>query len=498
MSKKVIIVGGGHNGMVCALQLAQGGRHVTIVEAHDGLGGLCRGDEFAPGFTSPGALHDDGLMPGALIDALGLDVERTSGPRAEYSPAPGGEGVLLDADPARSKAGEDAKAWAEHRAFMERVGGFLRGVMEHSPPPLSPKGAGDLLNLGGKGLKLRRLGKKDMIELIRVLPMAAGDYVKERFSSERVRALVGGPGCIGTFLGPWSAGSAATMLLREACRGPGVIGGARAIGLALEDKLSGVEVKTAARVTRVVTEQGAVTGVELDGGEVLKADEVVLACDPKHGLLDLLDPFELPLKVSEQVVNIRARGTITKIDLALDADLPFPEGVTRAFVAHELDDVERAFDAVKYQRLPERPFLDVYLASREDKTLAPEGKHVVSVLASFTPYDVEGGWTDEARDQILHNTLAVLDEVAPGVLDNVLHSRVLGPPDIERELHVTGGCLHHVEHSLDQLLFMRPGPKLAEYKTPVGGLFLGSSGTHPGGGVRGLNGALCARAILKG
>ena len=481
---KTIVVGGGHNGLVCALLLARAGRQVTVVERAGALGGLCRSTTFE-GHQDAGALHDEGFFPEDLARALDLQLEYAGNFDAD------GRGLRTD-EP--KSFGEDRAALEEHTRLMQKAAPLLKKIMSEEPPSISPKSLADFTELLTRGLALRRLGKRDMVELMRAVPMASADYAKERFQGERARALIAGPACVSTFLGPWSAGSGAAMLLRSTCRGRRIKGGGRALVRALEAHAKDLDVKTGQEVTEVLVERQRVKGVALANGDTLSADEVVLTCDPKRGLLELVDPFELPIETAEEMRVVRARGTTAKIDLALESDLDLDKQLTRVFIADDTDHVERAFDAVKYERLPERPYLDVYLASRESDDL---GGHVVSVLASFVPYNLEGGWTDDARERLLANCLSVLDDVAPKTSSRVRASRVLAPPDIESSYGVTGGHLHHVEHSLDQLLFMRPSARLARFESPIAGLFLGGAGAHPGGGIRGLPGALAARAVRR-
>jgi phytoene dehydrogenase-like protein len=228
----------------------------------------------------------------------------------------------------------------------------------------------------------------------------------------------------------------------------------------------------------------------------------VASCNPKHALLDLVGPGTLPLDVEEQVASVRARGTTAKVNLALDGQINFREREgerhARAVVSDHVDDIERAFDAAKYRACSERPHLEVSVPSVDDPSLAPAGKDVVSILAHAAPYNLKGGWTSEARARFGDAVVEALERVAPGTRDRIVAREVMTPVDLEDQYGLTGGHIHHGEHALDQLLFMRPTPKLARYKTPIEGLYLGGSGSHPSGGVTCQPGALAAEAILKG
>jgi phytoene dehydrogenase-like protein len=497
-----IVIGAGHNGLVCAALLAHAGKKVTVVERMEQPGGLSARSTFGPddGYTVPGLFHETGLLRRALVSALGLvghglqrhvEAEPILAASAEH------KGVLLHRDAAKSRAELDAlekgdgAGYVQWRAFIDRVAPFVRNVLDQRPPPMSPSSMSELMSLGKAGLALRRLGKDDMIELMRVAPMCAADWLNEQFSTPLLPAALSSPAIQGTWYGPWSAGTAANLLVHESTCGPGIRGGGSKLIDALVKALAakGGSIKTSSPVTQILVEKGRATGVELEGGEQLKASVVACACDPKTALLDL-------------VPVVRSRGTTAKVHLALDGELVFNgragERISRAAVGAHVDDLERAADAIKYGEMSERPHLDVWVPSVEDASCAPDGKDVVSLTVSFAPHGLKGGWTDAARDLLAERALAVLEEVAPGTGDKIIEREVLAPPDIEERYGMKGGHIHHVEHALDQLLFMRPAAAVAHYATPIGGLFLCGSGSHPGGGVSGQPGALAARTILKG
>jgi phytoene dehydrogenase-like protein len=343
-----------------------------------------------------------------------------------------------------------------------------------------------------------------MLELLRVAPMCAADWLQEEFSHALPAAALAAPALAGSYLGPRAPGSAASLLLHECVRGPGVRGGPAALARALCGAFAaaGGELRLDAEVLRISIERGAVRGVELADGSRLDSRVVVATCDPKRALLELVAPGALPLRVEEQIRALRMRGTTAKVHLALDGRLAFRdrpgERHARAVVADDLDEVERAFDAAKYRALPERPHLDVCVPSVSEPSLAPEGKDVVSILAHGAPRDLEGGWNDAARARLGDAVVDALERVAPGTKERILAREVLSPADIEARFGLTGGHIHHGEHALDQLLFMRPALALARYRTPIAGLYLGGSGSHPGGGVTCRPGALTARAVLEG
>jgi phytoene dehydrogenase-like protein len=506
-----IVIGAGHNGLIAALYLARAGRKVTVVEARSEVGGLCAASALHPGYTVPGLLHDTSGVRREVAAELGLsrfglafEAEAPSVLAAHSQH----RGVVLHADAARSRDElellhkGDGDAYLLWRGFLSRIRGFVSGLLDQRPPPLRPRSLAEMWTLGKQGLALRRLGNSDMLELLRVAPMCAADWLQESFSDPLLPAALAGPGLTGAFLGPRAPGSAASLLLTECVRGPEVKGGAAALIEALRQAFvaAGGQIRLEAQVARILVDRGAVSGVQFADGSSLDARLLVATCDPKRALLELLEPGLLPLAVEEQIASVRMRGTTAKVNLALDGRLSFRgregERHARAFVADDLDEIERAFDAAKYRVCSERPHLDVCVPSALDASLAPDGKDVVSILAHCAPHDLAGGWSSEARERFGDSVIDALERVAPGTKERIVAREILSPSDIERRFGLTGGHIHHGEHALDQLLFMRPTPGLAHYATPIGGLYLGGSGSHPGGGVTCRPGALAAQAIL--
>ncbi len=508
MSFDVCVIGGGHNGLTAAGRLALAGRKVVLLERRQVLGGLAAKREFHPGFTAPGILHDTEQVRPEIVDGLGLaqhGLQMVSGDVPVLAAAHEGPGLMVHRDPDKSSEleGVDKDAYNAWRTFLGRVRGFMDGVMNAPPPSITASSTSELFDIGMRGLALRRLGKSDMTELLRVLPMCAQDWLQESFTDQRLMALLATPAVLGTFMGPRSAGSAANLLLGECtARTGGVIGGPGALVDALEKacERAGVAVRTGATVAKICVESGKAVGVELAGGERIDAKTVLATVDPKLAMLGMVPPTALPMRIEDQFDAIRVRGTAAKMHLALSEPLEVQgrkgQLVERLRTAACLDDLERAFDAVKYREMSEHPVLDVRVPTVSSPALAPAGQHVVSILVGFAPRRHTGGWSDEKRAFLGHRILDALAKVCPGVRDKIVGSEVLSPRDIEKETGSTGGHIHHGEHALDQLLMMRPAPCAAQYATPIGGLYLGSSGCHPGGGVTCAPGALAAGAIL--
>ena len=508
-----IVIGAGHNGLVAALHLARAGRKVTLVERRSDVGGLCAATGLHPGYTVPGLLHDTTGVRRNVVAALGLSrfgLDFEAEAPAVLAAHSAHRGVVLHAEGGRSRDElealhkGDGDSYARWRGFLSRVRGFVSGVLNRRPPPLRPRSLPELWSIGRTGLALKRLGNADMLELLRVAPMCAADWLQEYFSDALLPAALAGPAVAGAFLGPRAAGSAANLLLYECVRGPELRGGPAALSESLRKafEAAGGQIRLEAEVARILVDRGAVSGVRLADGQSLEASLVVAACDPKRALLGLIEPGVLPLEVEEQIGVVRMRGTTAKVNLALDGQLTFRgrqgERHPRAFVADDLDDIERALDAAKYRVCSERPHLDVSVPSVGNASLAPEGKDVVSILAHCAPHDLAGGWSAEASARFADAVIEALERVAPGTKDRIVAREVLNPSDLEARYGLTGGHVYHGEHALDQLLFMRPAPALARYATPIRGLYLGGSGSHPGGGVTCQPGALAAQAVLAG
>jgi phytoene dehydrogenase-like protein len=293
------------------------------------------------------------------------------------------------------------------------------------------------------------------------------------------------------------------LLLRECAGGETLAGGPPALIAALTAaaRAAGAELRTGAEVKRIRLDKGKISGVTLASGETIDAPAVLSSADPKRTMLKLLQPGALPLSIEDEFRRLRSRGTAAKVHLALSGPLEIAGSSGRQDEAIRIggghvDDLERAFDAIKYRRFSEHPHLEIRVPTVADPSLAPAGHHVVSILASFAPYALDGGWTDEARERFGDAVIAVLEQHAPNVRQKIVAREILTPADLETRFALSGGQLHHGEIALDQLLMMRPTPSAPRYQTVVPGLFLGGSGSHPGGGVRPTAGMLAAEAVL--
>ncbi len=512
MSFDAIVLGAGQNGLAAAARLGAAGKRVLVLEQRAAPGGLCGAEELHPGYTVPGVLHDEGLLAPEIARRLGLERHGLTfnATPPVYLAEAGGRGILLHRDPRAAqdelaaRSPHDAAAYGRYRAFFARVTPLLAGVLTAPPPPLSPS-AGDLLRLAGHGLRALKLGRKETTELARVAPMCVADFLNEQFETPLLVEGLAAPAVAATFAGPWSSGTNTNLLLHECGPGTAIRGGPPALiaALAAAARAGGAELRTGARVARIRITAGRVTGVELVSGEAIEAPVVVATCDPKQAFLKLVAPGALPISIEEEFRRLRCRGTAAKVHLALSGPLELAARPGQSYESIRIggghvDELERAFDAVKYRRFSARPHLEVRVPTVAEPALAPPGHHVVSILVSFAPYDLEGGWTEAQREALAEAVLAVLEQHAPGVRQKIVAQQVLTPPDLEERYGLTGGQLHHGEPALDQLLFLRPTPSAARYKTALPGLFLGGSGSHPGGGVNPAPGLLAAEAVLAG
>ena len=521
--KRVAVIGGGHNGLVAAALMAKAGLKPLVLERRDVVGGAAVTEEFHPGFRISSVAHTATLRA-SVVEELGLAGRglQTIHPEPRlFAPLPDGRSVRLWGNPERS-AGDihrlsprDAERYPEFHRTLGGLAGLLGRALPLTPPDVDRPGGGDLLSFAGLGLALRRLPRKDAQGLLRWGPMAVADFAAEWFETEILRAVVCARGIRGAFAGPWSAGTTANLLLQAAGDGGNgagssvmVRGGLGALTQALAEaaRAQGAEVRTGAAVQRIVVRDGRAAGVVLEDGQEIAADAVVSGADPQRTFLGLVDPALLDPDDLQRFRNYRQQGTVSKVNLALSA-LPGFAAVKgedagallsgRIHIGPGVDDLERAFDDAKYGGLSRRPWLDATIPSLADPSLAPAGRHVMSIYVQYTPYRLrEGDWRAR-RDEVGDAALALLEEYAPGIGRLVLARQVLTPLDLEETYGLTGGHPFHGEHSLDQLFATRPLLGWARYRASIPGLYLCGAGTHPGGGVTGGPGANAAREVVK-
>ncbi|MDJ0841064.1 MAG: NAD(P)/FAD-dependent oxidoreductase [Acidobacteriota bacterium] len=508
MSYDTIVIGGGHNGLAAATVLAKKGRKVLVLEARSVLGGLAAAHEFHPGYRSPGILWDTTRVSDVLIKALDLNshgLTRDTEKPSVFIPDKE-KGFYLHGDVDKTAAElaaisqPDAEAWRDLNGFLGRVGGVLNSLLHDLPTGVEDLSFGDFWGLARKGLALRRLGKADMLEVMRIALLATKEFLDESFETDRIKGAIATPAHLCSTTGPYSPGTNLNLLL-HLCAGAGVVGGAPALAGALESaaKSAGVELRTGARVSRIRFQDQRVTGVALDGGEEIDARLVLATCDPKQALLQMVDPFLLNMKLDHGITKYRARGTSARINLALDTPLTFAcrpnEQPSYARIVEGIDQLEKAFDPIKYRTFAKEPTLEIHVPSVNDATYAHGNGASAAILAHFVPYDLEGGWTDAKREELGDAVTAMLKRYAPDIEGHITAREVLTPKDLEDNYGLTHGHLHHGEHAIDQMV-VRPTLETTGYRTPLQGLWLGGSGCRPGGGLTGLPGLLAARTML--
>jgi phytoene dehydrogenase-like protein len=524
LGQRVVLIGGGHNALITAFYLAKGGFKPLVLERREMVGGGAITEEFHPGFRASTLAHTLGPLRADV--ALDLQLEKFEyevvhpDPRV-FAPASDGKALLFYNDAVKTAAGianfssKDAAKYAQFAHSLEETAGFFAQLASITPPAIDKPTPEDLWNLLKMGRDVRSLGKTGIFDLLRWGPMAVADFVAEFFETELLRAVIAARGIFGTALGPWSAGSTAVLLLRAAADahpvGPAAFprGGLGAFTRALAEsaKLAGAEIRTDAEVQHIRIKDGTVAGVVLSDGEEIAVEAVVSGADPKRTFFNLVDASQLDPTFANRLKNFRANGTVAKVNFALGG-LPIFSALDatesslkslagRIHIGPEIDYLERAFDASKYGDFSKAPWLDVTIPTILDSSLAPDGKHVLSAYVQFAPYKLrEGNW-DARRLDLGHTVAKTLAAYAPNLPDLIEYMQVITPKDLETSYGFTGGHIFHGELALDQLFTMRPVLDWARYKTPIRGLFLCGSGTHPGNGLTGASGANAAREIIR-
>ncbi len=514
-----VIVGGGHNGLVAAFYLARAGFNPIVLERRSVIGGCVVTGEVGPGYRCPTLAHTAGALRSSIVRDMQLArrIEFVEADLRVIALSPDGPALRLfrdrapTADAMRSVSDADAVRYGAFCDVLEKLGRFLAPLLEQTPPSISEPGRAELWDLLKTGRRFRALGRTDGHRLLRWMPMAVADLVSEFFSNELVRATIASRGIFGTAAGPWSAGTGATLLLHAAIdplpagAARTVKGGPGALTKAMADaaREAGAELRVGADVSQIIVRDGAAVGVVLAEGTEIRATAIVANVDPKRTFLQLVEPAELDPGFLVKIRNYRCPGTVAKVNLALNA-LPTFNGVTpedlagRIHIGPTIDYLERAFDCSKYGEVSPEPYLEVAIPSLNDPSLAPPGRHVMSVYVQYAPYRLANGedW-NRRRADLGKLVVAALERYAPGLSATIEHRQVITPWDLEQEFGLTGGQIFHGEPALDQLFTMRPVLGWAKYRTPIRNLYLCGAGTHPGGGITGGPGQNAAREILK-
>ncbi|HEY2906948.1 MAG TPA: NAD(P)/FAD-dependent oxidoreductase, partial [Vicinamibacterales bacterium] len=439
--RDVIIIGGGHNGLVAATFLAKAGLRPLVLERSERVGGCAITSEIAPGFRCPTLAHAAAIDP-AIVRALGLEERglQIVKPAVDAcAPTLDNRALVLWSDPARAAESirafspADAEQYPRFLQSVASISGVLRAIANAPAPSLDSTNAADLFELLKTGRKFRGLGRQDAYRLLRWMPMAVADLVGEWFESEPLRATVASGGVLGSFLGPWSAGSAAILLMLGATTGHPVAsgwfarGGVGSIGDALQDaaKTAGAEIRCRADVAQIMVKDGAAVGVVLANGEEIPARAVVSNADPKRTLLGLVDPMHLTPELTQRIRNIRAHGTLAKVNYAVSSLCRFsglaslgdqqPAALSgRIRLNPDIDSIERAFDAAKYGGFTDQPWIELTIPSIADPALAPAGQHVISAYVQYAPYHLRGSTWDAERGRLGDVATQTIASYAPG------------------------------------------------------------------------------------
>jgi len=502
-----IVVGAGHNGLVCSALLAKSGKQVLVLEANEQVGGAAITREFADGYSVSACAHLLYQLQPEVRKELNLSPTLSTDNMATIALAEDANHIRLSDGSVEGVSDEDAASYRAFRKRMTRFSDLLRKYLNKAPPRLGTRDFKDLATLGQLGFDIRRLGKEEMQEFLRLIGMNIHDELDERFESPLLKGAISLDSVLGTHLGPRSPNTIMTYLYRLAGdhgRVAAPQGGMGSVSEALAHaaRIAGVTIRTNMRVKRIVIENGRATGVETDSGERLSSYTVISNADPKSTVMGLVGAKHVETGFTRRIHHLRSKGNAAKLHLALDG-LPTFEGLSkkdfaeRIVIAPDEHYVERAFNPAKYGEYSPQPVVEMTFPSFRDDSLAPTGKHVMSAVVQYAPYALKGGWNDDEKDAFEQAVINTIAKYAPDIEQRIMAGELLTPADIEREFHITGGHWHHGELTLDQFLFVRPVSGAAQYRMPVDGVYLCGAGTHPGGGVSGAAGRNAAKAILR-
>ena len=518
-SYDAIVIGGGHNGLVAAAYLGKAGLRTLVLERRGIVGGSCVTEEVWPGFHVSTTSYVLSMFHGRLMEELelhrfGFELIPTDN---LFVPFEDGRYMILWDDEAKTCAEiakfskRDAERYSEYNRFLAQAAGFVRELAWKTPPAsLSPGAARDMLELGWK---FRRMGGA-AFRFIDLMTESVVDFLDRWFESDQLKATLAYYGVIGNFKGPMTPGSAYVLLHHlmgehEGAGGWGFIrGGMGGLTQALARcaQAAGATILTDAEVERVTIRDGRAVGVALANGDTYTARAILSNADPKTTYLRLIGRENLDGDVVAEIESYKTFSTAFKINFALDhlptystfdrekIGLPFP---TYIHIGPTVEYLERAYDDAKYGRPSTRPFLSPVVPTLTDPSLAPEGKHILNVFGGHAPYELAGTTWDEERETFADTVVETLAEFAPDLRDCIIDRQILMPPDLERIYALPQGHIFHGELTLDQLFFLRPVPGYGDYRTPIRGMYLCGSGTHPGGGVYGLPGHNAAREAIR-
>jgi phytoene dehydrogenase-like protein len=523
----VLIIGAGHNGLVTAAYLARAGMSVRVLERREVLGGACVTEEIFPGYKISTAAYLCSLMQERIIRELDLPkfgYRVYAKDPAFFTPFPDGRHLTMWQDQKRTCeeiakfSRKDAEVYPQYEEFIERLAKFAESMLLRTPPNFTKTNWKDLAGLGKLGLELMRMPEDERVGQTKIFTQSVAEFLEPWFESEEIKVTLATDGVIGTNGGPRSPGTAYVLLHHvmgtlDGHRGLWgfVRGGMGAISEAIAGaaRAAGAEISTNSPVDHILIEESAsgprAVGAVLTNGVEIRAKTVVSCADPKRTFLGLVGESHLPPEFASAVRGIAMQGCSMKINLALDGLPNFtaipgsnlqPHHKTTMHICPSMDYVEHAWDESKYGQPSSRPLIEMTIPTTYDDTIAPPGKHIMGIFLQYTPYRLRNANWHDVKEAYADRVMDLIEEYAPGFKSLVRHRQVLSPLDLEEIYGLTGGNIFHGEMSLGQLFFLRPVPGWAKYRTPVRGLYMCGSGTHPGGGVMGAPGYNAAHEIL--
>ena len=517
----VIVIGGGHNGLVNAAYLARAGKRVLVLERRHIVGGAAVTEEIFPGFKFSVCSYVVSLLRPEIIRDLdlprhGLEILPLDG---TFTPMPNGDYLWRVNDHAKTRreiarhSRLDAEAYDDFGKAMLQMCRFVKPILSMVPPDPYTLNPRELMKLLFLGRRFRDLPSGDQYNQVQLMTMSAIDFLDQWFETDVLKATMSASGIIGTFLGVRSPGTAYVLLhhymgeIDGAFRSWGFArGGTGAISNAIADaaREAGVEIRTKAGIAKIIVKNGKTRGVVLENGDEISADVVSSSVDLRNTFVKMIEPGNLPNEFMEDINRYKFRGSSGKVNLALDGlpdftCLPGAGAHLRGAISisPSVDYMERAYDEAKYGRYSRGPYIDMVIPSLTDPSLAPPGKHVMSCFVQYAPYRLTEGTWDEKKEEFGDNVINTVAQYAPNIKNLIVGRQIVTPLDLEREWGLTEGNIFQGELSLEQLFFLRPVPGWAHYRTPIENLYMCGSATHPGGGIMGANGRLAALEILK-